>query len=139
MSGQGSGSCFEFPGAGVPGAGQDDLATVMRLIGRAVLGAMVEDWTLESLELHQRMSAAGSLPELPDDTILWGSAMERGLMQQLVGEGYPLGRLPSRIREFMALVVAGSRVAEDEIYGCRVVWVARGKLAEPVFVLNREE
>jgi hypothetical protein len=111
-------------------------AEVMRLIGGAVLGAMVEDWTVESLELYRAFEGPGAPRQLPDDTIGRESPLERELVQWLAGEQYPVDGLAASVRDFLSLVVSGSRVLEDKTAFCRVVWVSRGDVAEPVFVLG---
>jgi hypothetical protein len=112
-------------------------AEVMRLIGGAVLGAMVEDWTVESLELYRAFEGPGAPRQLPDDTIGRESPLERELVQWLAGEQYPVDGLAASVRDFLSLVVSGSRVLEDEAVFCRVVWVSRGEVAEPVFTDKR--
>ena len=114
----------------------DVAAEVMRLIGGAVLGAMVEDWTVESLELYRAFEGPGAPRQLPDDTIGRESPLERELVQWLAGEQYPVDGLAASVRDFLSLVVSGSRVLEDRTAFCRVVWVSRGDVAEPVFVLG---
>ena len=114
----------------------DVAAEVMRLIGGAVLGAMVEDWTVESLELYRAFEGPGAPRQLPDDTIGRESPLERELVQWLAGERYPVDGLAASVRDFLSLVVSGSRVLEDKTAFCRVVWVSRGDVAEPVFVLG---
>ena len=73
---------------------------------------------------------------LPDDSIPPGSALERQLVQQLAGDGHPLDELSYSFRNFLALVVSGTRVLEDETAFWRLAWVSRGEVADPVFVLN---
>ena len=116
--------------------GDDPVPALLRLIGRAVLDAMVEDWTAESLE---RFSTAGQgllVRELPDDSISAGSVLQIRLMQQLAAVSHPLEDLSGVVRDFLALAVSGPRVLEDETISCRVVWVGRGAVADPVFVLR---
>ena len=111
---------------------------ILLLISRAVHEAMYEDWTVESLQLYEASVAAVAARELPDDTIERGSALESELMRGLAGEEYWLGLLSANVRDFLSLAVSGSRVLEDETAFCRVVWVTRGEVAEPVFVLADE-
>lgn len=115
------------------GAPANPGAELLRLISQAVLGAMVEDWTVESLELYRASEEIIAVRELPDDTIGRGSMLERQLMQWLAGEEYPVDGLAASVRDFLSLAVSGSRVLEDEAVFCRVVWVSRGGVAEPVF------
>ena len=117
----------------VRGAPADAGAELLRLISQAVFGAMIEDWTVESLELHRASEEIIAVRELPDDTIGRGSMLERQVMQWLAGEKYPVDGLVASVREFLSLVVSGSRVLEDETVFCRVVWVSTGEVAEPVF------
>ena len=72
---------------------------------------------------------------MPDDTIEPGSATELRLMQWLGGEQHPLERLDTSVRDFLSLVVSGSSALEEETAFCRVVWVRRAEVAEPVFSL----
>ena len=97
---------------------------------------MVEDWTAESLVLYRETSLEASVWELPDDSITEGSALQRQLMQQLAGTDYPLDELSDIVKDFLALVVSGTRVLEDETVFCRVGWVSGDGLANPVFVLG---
>ena len=115
------------------GAAADSGDGILRLIGRAVSGALVEDWTIESLELYRASEEIIAVRELPDDTIGRGSMLERQVMQWLAGEEYPVDGLAASVRDFLSLAVSGSRVLEDEAVFCRVVWVSRGEVAEPVF------
>ena len=119
------------------GAATDSGDGILRLIGRAVSGALVEDWTIESLELYRASEEIIAVRELPDDTIGMGSMLERQLMQWLAGEEYPVDGLAASVRDFLSLAVSGSRVLEDEAVFCRVVWVSRGEVAEPVFTDKR--
>ena len=116
------------------GAAADSGDGILRLIGRAVSGALVEDWTIKSLELYRAVEGPVPIRQLPDDTIGRGSPFESQLMQALAGDRYPVDGLAGGVREFLSLVVSGSRVLEDETAFCRVVWVADGEIAEPVFV-----
>ena len=111
---------------------------LLRLISQAVLGAMVEDWTVESLEVYRASEGIIVARPLPDDTIVRGSPLERQLIQQLAGENCPVDWLAANVRDFLSLAVSGSRVLDDETAFCRVVWVSRGEVAEPVFVLGDE-
>ena len=110
---------------------------LLRLIGKAVLDAMVEDWTAESLERYWTTGQGLPVRELPDDSISGGSVLQMQLMQQLVGENYPLDDLSGVVRDFFVQAVSGTRVLEDETVSCRVVWVSQGAAADPVFVLDR--
>ena len=121
----------------VRGAPADAGAELLRLISQAVFGAMVEDWTVESLELYRASEEIIAVRELPDDTIGRGSMLERQLMQWLAGEEYPVDGLAASVRDFLSLAVSGSRVLEDEAVFCRVVWASRGEVAEPVFTDKR--
>ena len=118
------------------GAPANPGAELLRLISQAVLGAMIEDWTVESLELYRAFEGPGAPRQLPDDTIGRESPLERELVQWLAGEQYPVDGLAASVRDFLSLVVSGSRVLEDKTAFCRVVWVSRGDVAEPVFVLG---
>ena len=120
------------------GALTDSGDGILRLIGRAVSGALIEDWTVESLELYRASEGAIAARELPDDTIGRGSLLELQLMQWLVGASYPVDGLAARVKDFLFLTVSGSRVLEDETAFCRVVWVSRGEVAEPVFARKSE-
>ena len=60
---------------------------LLRLISQAVLGAMIEDWTAESVARYRASEEKIAARELPDDTITSGSALERRLMHWLAGEG----------------------------------------------------
>ncbi len=73
---------------------------------------------------------------LPDDSIPSRSALERQLAQQLAGDGHPLEELSYFFRDFLALVVSGTRVLEDQTAFRRLAWVARGEVADRVFVLS---
>ena len=128
-------SCIESSTGGHPGAGGDPSSALLQLIGKAVLGAMLEDWTSESLALYREAGQGLPVRGLPNDSISAGSAMERQLMQQLAGGAYPLEELSDIVRDFLVLVVSGARVLEDETALCQVVWVSRGEVADPVFVL----
>ena len=119
------------------GAAADSGDGILRLIGRAVSGALVEDWTIESLELYRASEEIIAVRELPDDTIGRGSMLERQVMQWLAGEEYPVDGLAASVRDFLSLAVSGSRALEDEAVFCRVVWVSRGEVAEPVFTDKR--
>ena len=119
------------------GAAADSGDGILRLIGRAVSGALVEDWTIESLELYRASEEIIAVRELPDDTIGRGSMLERQVMQWLAGEEYPVDGLAASVRDFLSLAVSGSRVLEDEAVFCRVVWASRGEVAEPVFTDKR--
>ena len=116
--------------------GDDPVPALLRLIGKAVLDAMVEDWTAESLERYWTTGQGLPVRELPDYSISAGSALQMQLMQQLAGETHPLDDLSGVVRGFLALAVSGTRVLEDETISCRVVWVDRGAVADPVFVLR---
>ena len=119
------------------GAAADSGDGILRLIGRAISGALVEDWTIESLELYRASEEIIAVRELPDDTIGRGSMLERQVMQWLAGEEYPVDGLAASVRDFLSLAVSGSRVLEDEAVFCRVVWASRGEVAEPVFTDKR--
>ena len=109
------------------------VADVLGLIGKAVFGAMLEDWTAKSLESYQEASQGVSVRELPDDSIAGGSALQLGLMQQLAGAEYSLEEISGGVMGFLALVVSGHRVLEEETVFSRVVWVSRREVAEPLF------
>ena len=128
---------MESSGGGDPGLGGDPGSTLLQLIGKAVLNAMVEDWTAESLELYWKTGQELPVRELPDESISMGSVLQMQLMQQLAGEAYPLDERLDIVRDFLALMVSGTRVLEDEAISCRVVWVSQGAVADPVFVLDR--
>ena len=123
---------------GSRGASADDGAELLRLIGQAVFGALIEDWTIESVEMYRASEGMVAARQLPDDTIETGSATELRLMQWLGGEQHPLERLDASVRDFLALVVSGSSALEEETAFCRVVWVKRAEVAEPVFSLPAE-
>ena len=110
-------------------------AALLHLIGQAVLAAMIEDWTVESVEGYRASGGIVADRQLPDDTIEPGSATQRRLMQWLAGELYPVDYLAASVRDFLSLTVSGSGVLEEETALCRVVWVRRGEIAEPVFFL----
>ena len=116
--------------------GDDPVPALLRLIGKAVLDAMVEDWTAESLERFSTTGQGLLVRELPDDSISAGSVLQMQFMRQLAGETHPLDDLSGVVRDFLALTVSGTRVLEDETISCRVVWVGRGAVADPVFVLR---
>ena len=103
--------------------GNDPVPALLRLIGKAVLDAMVEDWTAESLEWFRATGQGLPVRELPDDSISAGSVLQMQFMQQLAGEAHPLDDLCGVVRDFLALAVSGARVLEDETVSCRVVWV----------------
>ena len=128
--------------AGYPGelcGDQSDAGVgLMRLISQAVLGAMIEDWAVESMELYRASEEIVATRQLPDDTIEPGSEPERLLMEWLAGDQHLLDALAPSVRDFLSLVVSGSRVLEEETAFCRVVWVSRGGGAEPVFYLPAE-
>ena len=126
---------YDGPEGGAPGPAEDP-GGVLHLIGRAVELAMYEDWTGESLRSYNRMPPAFGMRSLPDDTITAGSALERRLIQRLAGGGHRVDELSGSVRGFLALVVSGTRILEDETPCCQVVWVSRGEVAEPVFVLR---
>ena len=111
---------------------------ILRLMSLAVFGAIVEDWTVESVELYRASGEAATARRLPDNTIGSGSRLERQLMERLVGGKYPVDWLPTSVRDFLSLTVSGSRVLEGETAFCQVAWVSRGGLAEPVFTLLDE-
>ena len=115
------------------GVADDSGDRLLRLFGRAAIEAMIEDWTMASLELYRASEAAVATRQLPDDTIGRGSPLEDELMQALAGAGCPVGGLAASVRDFLSLVVSGTRVLEDETAFCRVVWVADGAAADPVF------
>ena len=125
----------EFGSEGVSGSPGDAASNVLRLIGQAVVGAMVEDWTAESLAQYEAARRGQPVLEIPNSSIRPGSALEQRLMQQLAGSAHSLGELPGNVRDFVASVVSGARVLEDEAAFSRVVWVASGKVADPVFIL----
>ena len=129
---------YDEPGGGVPGPAEDPWG-VLRLIGRAVGNAMYEDWAGESLVSYNRRGPFRGMRSLPDDWIRVGSALEGRLMQRLVGGDDRVDWLSASVRGFLSLVVSGTRVLEDETPCCQVVWVSRGGLAEPVFVLRGPE
>ena len=109
---------------------------LLQLIGKGVLGAMVEDWAAESLEQYWTTGQGLPVRELPDDSISAGSVLQVRLMQQLAEVAHPLEDLSGVVRDFLALAVSGTRVFEDETVSCRVVWALRGAVADPVFVLR---
>ena len=123
---------------GSRGARADDGAELLRLISQAVFGALIEDWTVESVEFYRAFEGIVAARQLPDDTIEPGSATELRLVQWLGGEQHPLERLDAGVRDFLALVVSGSSALEEETAFCRVVWVKRAEVAEPVFSLPAE-
>ena len=116
--------------------GEDTVPGLRQLMGKAVLRAMVEDWTVESLERYLRTGQGLPVRELPDDWISEGSVLQIRLMGQLAGFGHPLEDLSRVVRDFFALAVSGTRVLEDETISYRVVWASRGAVADPVFVLR---
>ena len=116
--------------------GDDPTLGPLQLIGKGVLGAMVEDWTAESLERYWTTGQGLPVRELPDDSISAGSVLQIRLMQQLAEVAHPLEDLSGVVRDFFALAVSGTRVLEDETISCRVVWASRGAVADPVFVLR---
>ena len=116
--------------------GDDPVPALLQLIGKAVLGAMVEDWTTESLERYWTTGQGLSVRELPDDSISAGSVLQMQFMQQLAGETHPLDGLSAVVTDFLTLAVSGTRVLEDETVSCRVVWMDRGAVSDPVFVLR---
>jgi hypothetical protein len=128
--------CHEGPPAGGSGSREDPTSGLLQLISRAVLGAIIEDWTAQSLDLYRSTGQGLLVRGLPDDSIPPGSALERQLVQQLAGDGHPLDELSYSFRNFLALVVSGTRVLEDETAFWRLAWVSRGEVADPVFVLN---
>ena len=99
----------ESSAGGGSGSREDPRSVLFRLIGQAVLVAMVEDWTAESLVLYRETSLEVSVWELPDDSITEGSALQRQLMQQLAGTDYPLDELSDIVKDFLALVVFGDK------------------------------
>ena len=96
----------------------------------------MEDWTTDSLDLYWRTGLGTSLRELPDDSILIRSPRHRQLMQELVGSSCNPSELSGSVWDYFSSVVSGTRVLEDEIASCRVVWVSRGEVADPVFVMG---
>ena len=114
-------------------APDDSGERLLRLIGQANFDALIEDWTMESLELYRASEGPVAARRLPDETIERGSPLESQLMQVLAGAGLPVDGLAASVRDFLSLAVSGSRVLEDETAFCRVVWVANGEVAEPVF------
>ena len=97
---------------------------------------MLEDSEAESLELYRQAELRASVRRLPDDSILTGSPLQLRLMGQLAGAGYALEELPGAVRDFLALMVSGTVVLEEETVLTRVLWVSRGEVADPVFVLR---
>ena len=126
---------FGFPGGGGRGSRGDRLSALLELVGREIETAMLEDRRAELLELALLSGSGVPVRELPDGSILAGSPLQRRLMQQLAGTELSLDELPDVVRDFFAVVVSGARVGEDETVLCRVVWVSRGEVADPVFVL----
>ena len=124
------------PGGGPPSSGESSGADLLALLARAVVTAMVEDWSDESLSPYGGMSVYAGDLSLPDSRIAAGSTLEFGLMQQLAGPGHPVEELSGSVRDFLALVVSGPRVLEDDVGICEVFWVSRGEVAEPVFTLS---
>ena len=55
--------------------GDDPVPALLRLIGKAVLDAMVEDWTAESLERYWTTGQGLPVREVPDYSISAGSAL----------------------------------------------------------------
>ena len=117
----------------LPDAPDDSGERLLRLISQANFDALIEDWTIESMELHRVSEGSVAARRLPDETIGMGSPSESQLMQALAGAGHPVDGLAASVRGFLSLAVSGSRVLEDETAFCRVVWVANGEVAEPVF------
>ena len=131
------------------GAPANPGAELLRLISQAVLVAMVEDWTVDSLELYRAFEGPGAPRQLPDDTIGRESPLERELVQWLAGEQYPLDGLAASVRDFLSLGSFGFQSAggQDGIlpggmgfqgrccragvrsWGCTVVW---GGVRDPV-------
>ena len=136
MSNREFGPRHESPTAGGSGFSENPFSNVLRLFSEAIQGALVEDWTAQSLQLYQGTGKGLLVRGLPDDSIPPHSALERQLAQQLAGEGHPLDELSYFFRNFLALVVSGTRVLEDETAFRRLAWVARGEVADPVFVLS---
>ena len=114
-------------------APDDSGERVLRLISQANFDALIEDWTMESLDLYRASEGPVAVRRLPDKTIERGSPLESQLMQVLAGAGRPVDGLAASVRDFLSLVVSGTRVLEDETAFCRVVWVADGAAADPVF------
>ena len=133
-----SSRCSEFSAGGGPGPAGDSVSALLQLFGDAVQRAMLEDWEAESLELYREMELRAPVRGLPDDSILAGSPLQLRLMGQLAGAGYTLGELSDVVRDFLALMVSGTVVLEDETVLTRVFWVSRGEVADPVFVLGGE-
>ena len=121
--------------AGLSGVAADEGVELLRLISQAVFGAMMEDWTNESLTLYQTTGGTMPLRVLPDDTIGRGSQLESQLVDQLAGGHRLPAETPAIVRGYLSLAVSGSKVLEDESALCRVVWVSNGEVAEPVFTL----
>ncbi|MDE2959449.1 MAG: hypothetical protein OXU28_05285 [Chloroflexota bacterium] len=125
--------------AGHPGRLRDipagDGTDLFRQISQAVFGAIVEDWTAESLELYRTTQGTMPLHVLPDDTIEKGSRLENQMIDQLAGGHLRPAETPAGVRDYLFLAVSGSKVLEDESALCRVVWVSSGEVAEPVFTL----
>ncbi len=96
---------------------------------------MLEDWTAESLALFRQTGRGLPVRELPDEGLSAVADMERRVMQQLAGASYPLDELSNIVSEFLARMVSGTKVLEDETVSCRVVWISRGEMADPMFVL----
>ena len=111
---------------------------LIELFSKVIAGAMLEDQDAESVELYRAAGFGTFVRELPDDSILARSPLQLRLMQQLAGSGGSLDALPDVVRDFLAVAVSGFRVKEDEAALCRVVWVSRGEVADPVFVLAED-
>ena len=123
--------------AGGRAPGDDPVPGLLQLMGKAVLGAMLADWVAESMALVLWRDRQGlSVWDLPDALIPSRSLSQVRLMQQLAGVSHPLDGLSGVVRDFFALAVSGTRVIEDEIVSCRVVWASRGAVADPIFVLR---
>ena len=114
------------------------MSALLQLFGEAVQRAMLEDWETESLELYRETELRASVRGLPDDLILAGSPVQLRLMGQLAGAGYTLEEVPGVVRDFLALMVSGTVVLEEEAVLSRVFWVSRGEVADPVFVLGED-
>ena len=126
----------EFNSEGVSGSPDDAVSSLLMLISKAVVGAMVEDWTAESLAQYHAARRGMPVLELPNYSILPDSPLEKRLMQQLIGPAHSLNELPGSVRDFVASMVSGTRVSEDAaVYG-RVVWVSRGEVADPVLIIT---
>ena len=139
MSSREFGFGFESPGEGGAGFRGNPVSALRELFSQAIARAMLEDREAELLELYRGSGPGVSVRELPDDSILAGSPLQLRLMLQLAGPQRSLGELPDVVRDFLAVVVSGSRVLEDETGYCQVRWVSRGEVADPVFVLTEEQ